>query len=163
MKLLSVRMVNFLAFLVCAGLLGAAIYFEVVDKLDPCPLCILQRLIFILLGFLFLIGMIKFPPQGHRYFHYGIAAVALLGVFTAARQIWIEHLPPYEIPTCGANLKYLFQVLPFKQALQLVIQGTGSCAKVTWRLFGFSMASYALVFFIGLTGVAVWQALRPSH
>lgn len=163
MQLPSIRTTNFLAFLFCALLLGIALYFELSLKLEPCPLCILQRLIFITLGILFLIGAI-FHHHHHEqiYFHFFIAVIAIIGVITAGRQVWLEHLPPEQIPSCGASLKYLFQVLPFQRALQIIYQGTGSCAKVTWRFIGLSLPAWSLIFFMFFTGLSIWQGLRKN-
>lgn len=163
MKLPSIRTIDFLAFLLCAGLLGTAFYFELVMKLEPCPLCIVQRLVFILLAILFLISsLINFERITRLYYHLFISLMAGFGIFTAARQVWIEHLPPGQVPSCGASLHYLFQILPFTQALQVVFQGSGSCAKVTWRFLGLSMPTWALMFFIVLAGIGIWQAFRSS-
>lgn len=159
----SIRTTDFLAFTLCTLLLGIAIYLEVFVHLEPCPLCIMQRIVFIALAVLFLMGsMLPLRRRVSFYFHFFISLIAILGIITAGRQVWLEHLPPDQIPSCGANIKYLFQVLPFHQALQVVFQGTGSCAKVTWRFLGLSMPAWSLLFFIFFTGLAIWQSRRPG-
>lgn len=161
MQLPSIRITNLLAFLLCGILLATGIFLELVLKLEPCPLCILQRLTFIVLGILFLIGcLLPLQPKGRCYFQLFIAAVALFGVCTAGRQVWIEHLPLYALPSCGASLKYLFQILSPFRALQIVFQGTGSCAEVKWRFLGLSLPMWSLLAFVFFMGLSIWQAYR---
>ncbi len=161
MKLPSIRFTDFLAFLLCCILIGSAIYIEETVKLEPCALCIFQRIVFAILGLLFLIGsLFKFKQPMRRFYHLFTALVAFSGVFLATKQVWLEHLPPDQVPTCGASLKYLFQILPVQKAIQVALQGSGSCAKVTWRLLGFSIPSWSLLFFVLLAALSIWQAFR---
>lgn len=161
MKLPSIRIADFLAFLLCCILIGGAIYIEHAVKLEPCALCIFQRIIFALLGLLFLIGsLIKLQQPIRRYYHLFTAVVALGGAYLAGKQIWLTHLPPEKVPTCGASLKALFNILPAHKAIFVALQGSGSCAKVTWRFLGFSIPSWSLLFFVLLTALAIWQAFR---
>lgn len=164
MNLLSLRSVNFIAFLLCAALLVAAINLELIAKLSPCPLCIMQRIVFICLGLLFLIGsFLHFRPRLQRYYHLVISFFALIGIYFAGRHVWLTFLPANQVPTCGANLKYLFQVLPWSEALKVVLQGSGSCAKVTWRLLGLSLPEWSLLCFIFFLILALWQAFRKPY
>lgn len=157
----STRFADFLAFLLCCILIASAIYIEETAKLEPCALCIFQRVTFAILALLFLIGSIlKLKQPIRRYYHLFVALIAFIGIYLAGKQIWLEHLPPNKVPTCGASLKYLFQILPAHKALQVALQGSGSCAKVTWRLLGFSIPTWSLLFFILLAALAIWQAFR---
>lgn len=161
MKLPSIRVADFLAFLVCCLLIGSAIYIEKTVKLEPCALCIFQRIIFAVLGLLFLFGsLFKFQQPTRRYYHLFTALIALAGAYLAGKQVWLAHLPPDQVPTCGASLKSLFKILPAHKAIITALQGSGSCAKVTWRFLGFSIPSWSLLFFVLLTALAVWQAFR---
>lgn len=159
----SLRVTNILAFLCCLIILTIGVYLEVAIKLIPCPLCVLQRIIFMVLGILFLVGgLMHFRILKQRIYHLIIAGIALFGVITAGRQVWISHLPPDQLPSCGANLNYLFKILPFQQAVQVLFQGSGSCAEVKWRLLGLSIPEWSLILFVILTGLAIWQAFRKA-
>lgn len=161
MKLPSIRLADFLAFVLCGIVLASAIYIEETAKLEPCALCILQRVVFLVLGLLFLVGSIlRLQQPIRRFYHLLIALVALIGAYLAGKQVWLAHLPADQVPTCGASMKYLFQILPAHKAIQVALQGSGSCAKVTWRLLGFSMPSWSLLLFILLGTLAIWQAFR---
>ena len=140
-----------LGFLICGVLLAIAVYFQLVDGLEPCPLCISQRLVILLIGLVFLVAGLHNPKQTgiKRYALVG-TVVALLGASIASRHVWLQHLPPEEVPECGPGLAYMFQYFPLFDTLKLMLSGTGDCAKVDWTMLGFSMPAWTLLAFIML-------------
>ena len=44
MTLPNRRLLNLAGFLACAGMMGFALYAQYVLLLDPCPLCVFQRI-----------------------------------------------------------------------------------------------------------------------
>ncbi|TLY54278.1 MAG: disulfide bond formation protein B [Gammaproteobacteria bacterium] len=99
------RLVNFAGFAVCAGLLAYALYSQFHLGLDPCPLCIFQRIGIALLGVVFLAAALHDPP-GRGAFGYAllIAAATLATLAVAARHVYVQSLPPGSLPSCGAPL-----------------------------------------------------------
>jgi len=163
MKPLSVQKMNFIAFLVCFALLLFALYLEIHMKLEPCPLCILQRVLIMLLGVLFLIGaLLDFQYTSRRVYYFIIFLVAFLGVIIAARHVWLELSPPVEAAACGAGITYLFQMLPMTEALKLVFLGTGECAKISWRFLGLSIPAWTLLWFIIFALFSFWQGFKKN-
>jgi len=77
-------------------------------------------------------------------------AIAIVGAGIAARHVWLQHLPPDQVPECGPGLNYMLQSFPFSKALSMVLKGSGECAKVGWRFLGLSIPQWTLLFFIGL-------------
>ena len=55
---LTVRQCNWAGFFTCVGLMGYALYSQYVDGLQPCPLCVFQRIAVIGLGIAFFIGAV---------------------------------------------------------------------------------------------------------
>lgn len=142
---------NLLGFAVCAGLLGYAFYAQFVLHLEPCPLCIFQRIGIATIGVLFLLAALHDPKRwGARV--YGtlqlVAALATIGV--AGRHIWIQHQPEGSVPACGAGLSYMLEVFPVTAVIRKVLTGSGECAKVTWSLLGISMPGWVLIAALGL-------------
>jgi protein dithiol:quinone oxidoreductase len=139
-------------FLICAGLLGAAYYFEIVMYLDPCPLCMVQRLAVLIMGIGCLLAYIfddfRWPS---RLFLALVTASAVFGYFVADHQVWLQHLPADQVPACGPGFDYLLETLPMSELLQVMLHGDGSCAEVTWAFWGMSMAEWTRVFFVGFT------------
>jgi disulfide bond formation protein DsbB len=148
----------FLGFLGCVFLLAMGAYFQFVDGLDPCPLCISQRIAILLTGLVFLAAAIHNPGQT------GTKAYAILGMVTAlcgaaisTRHVWIQHLPADKVPECGPGLEYVMQNFPLSETVKLMLSGTGDCAKVDWTMLGFSMPAWTLLAFLMLATLSLLQ------
>jgi disulfide bond formation protein DsbB len=147
-----------LGFLACISLLAMGAYFQLVEGLEPCPLCISQRLAILLTGLVFLTAGLHNP--GHigvtRYAVLG-TVTALLGASISSRHIWLQHLPPEKVPECGPELAYMFQYFPLFDTLKLMLSGTGDCAKIDWTLLGLSMPVWTLFAFLSLATLSLMQ------
>ena len=152
----SRRLINTAAGLFCAGLLAYAYYLQFHDDLDPCPLCIFQRVAFLATGLLFLAAAIQGPGRiGSRIYAVLISSAGLTGAGIAARHVWIQSLPPGQAPECGPGLDYMLEVFPLTDTLKMVFTGSGECAEVSWTFLGISMPAWALLNFLGLVAVGI--------
>ena len=157
--------VNYLfGFFICAALLGFALYAQYVLMMDPCPLCILQRVVFIAMGVLFLVGGLHAPRAGGRSVYAGLLVlVALVGIGIAARHLWIQSLPADQVPSCGAPLGYLLETRAGNGGLigvlVKVLSGSGECAKVQ-PILGLPMPAWSLVWFVLLAALAIVAVKR---
>jgi protein dithiol:quinone oxidoreductase len=158
------RLGHLLIFLVCAVLLGFGYYLEYEKGLDPCPLCMLQRLFFLVIGLAGFIAAIHNPKSlGMIRIYSGFLVLfSMMGATVAGRQIWLQHLPPDQVPECGPGLEYMLEVYPLGETLAKILKGTGDCAEVDWTLLGLSIAEWALISFILLAAVSVLQ-LKKSR
>ncbi|QDE38638.1 disulfide bond formation protein B [Luteibacter pinisoli] len=149
-------------FLVCAGLMGFALYAQYEMHLDPCPLCIFQRIAVCIMGLVFLIGGLHAPVRKGARATYAILATlgGAWGIATAGRHLWLQTLPADQVPACGPGLGYLFDAFPFMKMLKLAFTGSGECAKVE-PILGVPMPGWTLLWFIILIAWA-WMALRSS-
>jgi disulfide bond formation protein DsbB len=146
--------------LACAGLMAYALYLQHQMFLDPCPLCIFQRVAFIWIGAIALVACIHNPRGVMR----GIYAIAVLlgcfaGAAVAGRHVWIQSLPPGEIPECGPGLSYMLETAPFLEVLKTVLLGDGNCAEVSWTFLGLSMPAWTLLWFLGLAAGTLYFSL----
>ncbi len=159
---MSARAANFLGFLVCAGLLGFAYYAQFSLHLEPCPLCILQRAGIFAVGVVFLAAALHGPggAGGRVYFALAVFAAAATAA-VSARQLWIQSQPPGTVAACGASLEFMMKILPWKEVLMKVLNGSGECAKVDWRLLGLAMPAWVLIAAAGLAAWAGFANLRP--
>ena len=147
--------------LVCAGLLGFALYLQHVDGQDPCPLCILQRIAFIGMMVVFAVGALHGPARRGAIVYSTLAVViALFGGGIAGRQVWLQMLPPDKVPACGPGLEYMLDRFPLSQALQKILAGSGECAEAGWRFLGLTIAGWSLVWFVVLGAFAIVIAVR---
>jgi len=151
-----------LGFLICAGLLGFAIYLQLKMGLEPCPLCIFQRLAFAALGLVFLIGALHGPSNRPGRITYGVLAfiAAAVGVGIAARHVYVQMIPPEFGSTCGPPLSFLSETMGPFEVFRTVLTGTGNCGDIDWAFLGLSMPMWSLVWFVLLAGWAVWVSLR---
>ena len=157
---MSQRVIFLGGFAVCAGLMAAALYFQYVGHLEPCPLCILQRLAVIGVGLILLAGGLHDPGKWGRRFYGALTVIAAAaGAGVAARHVWIQHLPFDQQPGCTYEFSYMLEKFPLAKMLKLVLEGTGDCAQVTWSFLGLSMPAWTLVFFLGFVGLGLTLTL----
>jgi protein dithiol:quinone oxidoreductase len=160
---MTARRGNLLGFIACAGLLAYAYYAQFVLHLEPCPLCIFQRVGILALGLVFLAAAAHDPASFARRIYASLltlAALASIGV--ALRQLYLQSLPPDQVPACGASLDFMLKVFSFAEVLTKVLTGSGECAKVTWRFFGLAMPGWVLISALGLGIFGVWVNLRRT-
>jgi disulfide bond formation protein DsbB len=156
-----------LGFAGCVFLLSMGAYFQFVGGLDPCPLCISQRIAILVTGLVFLAAGIHNPGQsGVTVYAILGAASALCGAAISTRHVWIQNLPPDQVPECGPGLEYVLQNFPLFETVKLMLSGTGDCAKVDWTMFGFSMPAWTLVAFLMLATLSllqIWNYKEPDR
>lgn len=160
---MSVRTAAALGALVCALLLGFGYYLQYVQGLDPCPLCLVQRGFFYAVMGIFIVAALHAPLRAGRLVYGGVAALfAAGGAATAARQVWLQHLPPDKVPQCGPDLFFMLENFPLSRILKTLVAGTGECAVVDWTFLGLSIAEWSLGWFVALFAYALWLALRAG-
>ena len=137
----------------CAALLGFAFYQQYEAFMDPCPLCIFQRVGFMAMAAFALLAVLHNPGRTGRCI-YGILVglSAGFGAAVAGRHVWLQSLPPDQVPECGPGLNYMLETMPLSEALSKVFMGSGSCAEVHWTFLGLSMPGWTLVWYV-LLGV----------
>lgn len=161
MTLPNKRLVNFGGALACAGMICFALYAQHVLLLDPCPLCIFQRVAVIVLGVVFLLAAIHNPRAwGRKVYSIVSGLVAATGVAIAAWHVRLQNLPPDEVPSCGPGLGYLIENFPLQDMLSRVFKGSGECADVSWSFLGLSMPTWVVIALLGLGIIAIWNNLR---
>jgi disulfide bond formation protein DsbB len=158
---LSSRLVFFgLALAALLAMLFAA-YLEHIVGLNPCPLCMTQRVFVVAGGVSALLAALHNPTGwGRRIYGALCVAIAAGGGAVAARHVWLQHLPPEQVPACGPSLEYMLETLPFRDTLNMVLMGDGNCAETHWTLFGLSIPEQTLLFFIAIFVAGLWQTLR---
>ena len=155
------RLLNTAGFAVCAALLAYALYTQFAEGLEPCPLCIFQRIGVALLGLVFLAAALHHPRGGGRYgYALAIALVALATAGVAARHLYVQSLPLGSLPACGAPLAVLMKFMPLWQLVRKVLTGSGECALVNWRFLGLTMPAWVLIFTLALGAAGALANLR---
>ena len=150
-------------FAVCTALMAAALWLQHVEGLEPCPLCVLQRGAVIVLGVLMLAGAIHDPGRvGRRVYGAMVAVAAVAGTAVAGRHVWLQSLPPDQVPECGPGLEYMLGAFPLNQVIEMVLRGSGECAEVQWTFLSLSIPEWTLLAFIAFALFGLWLiATRP--
>lgn len=159
------RLINLVLFLASAIGMAFALYLQHYQYLDPCPMCIFQRVGLIGMGVFALLAFLVNPKTlGVRRLWATLMLLPLLwSASVAARQVWIQHFPPDDLSSCGgASLDFMMQIMPFQQVVRDVLYGSGDCAKIDWTWLGLSLPHWALFFFIALLGLILSQFRRQA-
>lgn len=129
----------------------------------PCALCITQRVFIVLVGLFALMASLHNPNKLGRRIYCSLGALsAIIGGLFSARHLWLQSLPEDLVPACGPDLEYLLETFPLMEALDVLLQGDGNCADVSWTLLGISIPGWTLVAFGGLMAINIWQAIRSK-
>lgn len=164
MVLPSYRIVNLAQAVASAGLIIVAIaYFQNHLGLEPCYLCMTQRVFVIAVGVICGIAVLHNPaPKGQRIYA-GLGTItALLGSYFSGKQLWLQSLPEDQVPACGIPVDYLFDSFSVSEAISMLLRGDGNCAEVQWQLLGLSMPGWVMVTFVGFAAVGIVQFLRKA-
>jgi len=144
-------------------MLIAWLYFQLHLGLAPCPLCMTQRGFVVAVGLVALGAWLQNPATlGRRIYCSSAILFSALGAGVASRHTWLQSLPEDQVPACGPDLSYMFEVLPLMEAFRVLFQGDGNCADTLWSLFGISIPGWTLIAFMGLALLMIWQFVRKD-
>lgn len=147
--------------LVPGGLLAFGYYLQFGAGLEPCPLCVFQRLAYMAVIVIAVAGVVMAPAgTWSRVIDALIVAAAGTGAAIAGRQVWLQHLPAEEVPECGPGLDFMLEAFPLADTVRMVLSGSGECATVDWSFLGLSIAEWSLGWFVVLAIAAAVDALR---
>ena len=151
----SRRAAYFLGFLVCAALMAFALYLQYAMDLEPCPLCVFQRVAMIATGVVFLVAALHNPGRRGAAFYGVLTLIAAgIGAGLAAWQVWIQGQPKGSVPSCGMGLDYMLDTLPLTDVISRVLKGSGECAEQGWVFLGLAIPSWTFVFFVAMIAAA---------
>lgn len=143
------RMVFAVGFLTCVALMAVALYLQHVVNLEPCPLCILQRIAVIGIGLVLFAGALHDPGiWGRRAYAAITVIVAGFGAAVAARHVWLQYTPN-RVAECGIGLEDMIEMFPLSKTMVLVFRGSGDCSDVQWTFLGLTIPSWMLIVFGG--------------
>jgi disulfide bond formation protein DsbB len=164
MVLSSHRCINSLQALISLCLICVAVfYFQNHLGLEPCYLCITQRIFVIAIGIICAVGAVHNPSLfGQKIYAVLSTVAAIAGGYFSSKQLWLQNLPEDQVPACGIPVDYLLDTFSLSEAVSMLLRGDGNCAEVQWQLFGLSMPAWVLMAFIGFALVNVIQFLRKS-
>ena len=135
--------------------LGFALVLQYAFGLEPCPMCVFQRVAMIAVGLIMLAAALHGPSSRlGQGIYAGLAALAAgSGIAIAGRHVWLQNLPEDQVPACGPSLDYMMDVMPALDVIRTVLSGDGNCAIIDASFLGVSLPGWTLLGFVAL---AIW-------
>ncbi|NUU04430.1 disulfide bond formation protein B [Herbaspirillum robiniae] len=150
----SSKSVFLLVALVCIALLGFAMYLQIVEEMQPCPLCVIQRYMFVLVAAFSLIAY--FMPAPARRGSAGLGLLAALG--GAGTAIWHLYVKAHPGVSCTTDpLETALNQLPTAKAFPQMFTADGFCSAPWPPVFGLQIPTWALIWFVLLGLVLLRQ------
>jgi disulfide bond formation protein DsbB len=159
---LSARRFHGLVALTAFALLAVAFYMEYQMALEPCPLCMLQRIFFFSIGVVSLASALTSSQKARQVCSWVVVVLSLFGAALAVRHLYLQSLPADELPACLPGLSYMFDVFPWQEIMQAMVMGTGECGDVVWTFLGISIPGWTLVAFVGMAFINILIALHVN-
>lgn len=132
------------------ALIGAGVVLTVFYNVAACPLCILQRMLYLAIALVSTCGLVFVPYHAVRIVVALSAAIlAASGAAIAGYQIYLQHHP--FAATCGDGAAWWERMVEQAgQSLPILFKAEGLCSDDTWSLFGLSIPELSLLAFCGL-------------
>lgn len=140
------------------ALIAVGLLLQMIDGLVPCPMCIMQRLVWMAIMVVSAVGAVWYGPRRVALFHALNGVLAAGGSYVAARQSWLQWYPP-EAVSCGRDFYGIVETFPLRQALPMLLKGSGDCSAVDWTFLGGSIANWSCGMFTLTLVYCVWQTL----
>lgn len=151
------RLGQFILFAISLFVLAASFYFQFVKKLEPCPLCLMQRLCVILALVLCLMSIyFKSIPARRRILLLQLL-LAVAGLYFSGRQLWLQSLPADQLPACLPGMGVLLQYFPWRDILHAALLGAADCGEITWQWLGLSMPAWSALYFAAFFAIAFFS------
>ena len=107
---------------------------------------------FMWIGAVALVAFVHNPGGAGRWAYGGLITFGgMVGGGIAGRHLWLQSLPPDQVPDCGMGLNYMLETMPLGQVLSEVFYGSGECAEVYWTFLGLSMPGWSFVWYLAFT------------
>ena len=160
-NLTSFSKVNLFGAILSFFVIGLALLIQLIYKLEPCPLCITQRIIFIAIGFIFVFFLFFKHNVQTRITHLLIlTSASIVGIIFSGRHVMIQEKWITVPAECGIDLGYMFENFPLTQAMNLLFKGTGDCSNIDWSFIGITLPQLSLIGYVIFLTIAIITFLK---
>ena len=141
-----------------------ALFAQYFLNLEPCPLCIFQRVAVISMGIIFLICSLLEPKSSLAKIISSTLYITAgsFGVAVASRHVWLQNLPSDQVPGCGPGLDFMMSTFPINEVFEMVFNGSGECATIDWSFLSLSMPAWVIICSLFLIAYAIWINYGPE-
>ncbi len=136
--------------LLCIGFILFALYLQLVEKMLPCPLCVLQRYAFIVIGFFCLLGMFSKKIQGYAFAAF---LSSLAGIGTSIYQLWVIAHPAVQ---CGRDsMEIIINSLWPAKWIPVLFYSDSLCGEILDSILGLTLPQWSLIWFFIFAAVFI--------
>lgn len=149
------RQVLFAISSICFALIAVALYLQHILQMLPCPLCVIQRYMFLAIGVASLVAAISGKIREG-------ATLALMaglgGLYAVGKHLYVIANPGF---TCGIDpMETFLNKIPTAEYLPWLFRADGLCEGATDTVLGLAIPQWSAVWFFVLTLLLVWVLLR---
>lgn len=148
------------------SLFVAYIYFDLIEGLAACTLCVLDRLIIFIIASIFLISLLTKNKYFFKTLFFFNLLLCSFGIISTIRHIWLQYFydeTAMEGFGCGGGFFYYITTLPLLDALKNIFDNPTPCNDIKWQLFGLSIPIYTFILFLILTIITIKILLRGKN
>jgi len=140
------------------ALIGVALYLQHAHDMLPCPLCVIQRYLFLAVGIAALVGALAGKIKAGA----GVGLLAALGgLGVVGKHLYVLANPGF---SCGIDpMETMLNKIPTATLLPWLFQADGLCENATDGIFGLSIPQWSAVWFVLLTVTLVWVLVRRAR
>lgn len=148
--------------IVALGLVAGGVFLAQTMNLAACPLCVLQRMLYLLLSLESIAAwMLAGTKSGRRASASVMAATTLTGVLIAAYQTWLQRFA--KGVSCTADQPWWEQFVNWAGSQwPLLFEASGLCSEAGWKFLGLSIAEWSLIAFSSMTVAMLVNLLRKT-
>jgi protein dithiol:quinone oxidoreductase len=142
----------------CIALVAAALYLQHVQNMLPCPLCVIQRYLYLAIAICCLVGAAGGQPRLGA----GLGLLgALGGLGVVGKHLYVLVHPGF---SCGIDpMETMLNKIPTATGLPWIFRADGLCEDARDTLFGLSIPMWSAVWFAILTASLVWVLARRAR
>jgi len=139
----------------CFALVGTALYLQHVQLMLPCPLCVLQRYLFLAVALFCLVGAAMNKPRVGA----GLGLLAALGgLGVAGRHLYVVANPGF---SCGIDpMETMLNKIPTATMMPWAFEAYGFCEDARDALLGISIPAWSAIWFVILAVSLGWLLVR---
>ena len=144
----------------CFAAVGAALITQHGFDMQPCPWCVLQRLIFVAIGLVALLGLAWRSALGQRVLPFVLLLLSASGIAAA---LW-QHFVAAASNSCNLTLAdRIVAGLRLDALLPEVFQATATCADAAVNLVGIPYEFWSLALFMLIETACLWLLLASRR
>lgn len=143
---------------VSIALVGAALYLQHVKDMLPCPLCVIQRYLFLGIAIFALIGAFAGKIKAFT----GLALLcALGGLGVVGKHLYVLAHPGF---SCGIDpMETALNKIPTATMLPWLFHADGLCEAAQEPVLGLNVPQWSAVWFVLLTLSLIWVLARRAR